>query len=83
MRGSDVCCNVKCCNCHGIVCTYGWCGMPGIAWCVCMCAIGKMGMTILKSIVVPFLPCLVAFLAFHPYIFFHLNIYFLIIGQQK
>ena len=42
---------------------------------VCVCAVGKMakdiGMTICKSIVVSFLPCLVAFLAFHPYMFFH------------
>ena len=41
---------------------------------VCMCAVRKMakdiGMTIRKSIVVSFLPCLVAFLAFHPYSFF-------------
>ena len=53
---------------------YGWCGMPGIG--VCVCAVGKMakdiGMTICKSIAVSFLPCLVAFLAFHPYMFFHL-----------
>ena len=37
---------------------------------VCVCAVGKMakdiGMTIRKSIVVSFLRCLVAFLAFHP-----------------
>ena len=43
-------------------------------WCECTCAVGKMakdtGMTIYKSIVVSFLPCLVAFLAFHPYMFF-------------
>ena len=42
--------------------------------CVCVCAVGKIakdiGMTIRKSIVVSFLPCLVAFLAFHPYTFF-------------
>ena len=55
----------------------GWCGMPGIGVCVCacVCAVGKMakdiGITIHKSIVVSFLPCLVAFLAFHPYMFFH------------
>ena len=31
-----------------------------------------IGMTIRKGIVVPFLPCLVAFWGFHPYImFFH------------
>ena len=49
---------------------YGWCGMPGIG--VCVCAVGKMakdiGMTIRKSIVVSFLPCLVAFLAFHVFL---------------
>ena len=55
---------------------YGWCGMPGIGVCVCVCvAVGKMakdiGMTIRKSIVVSFLPCSVAFLALHPYMFFH------------
>ena len=30
-----------------------------------------IGVTIRKSIVVSFLPCLVAFLAYHPYMFFH------------
>ena len=30
-----------------------------------------IGMTIRKGIVVPFLPCLVAFWGFHPYIFFY------------
>ena len=46
-------------------------------WCVCVCVyeVGKMakdiGMTIRKGIVVPFLPCLVAFWGFHPYMFFH------------
>ena len=30
-----------------------------------------VGMAIYKSIVVSFLPCLVVFLGFHPYIFFH------------
>ena len=44
--------------------------------CVCVCVeVGKMakdiGMTICKGIVVSFLPCLVAFWGFHPYIFFH------------
>ena len=48
--------------------------------CVCVCAVGKMakdiGMTIRKSIVVSFLPCLVAFLAIHPYmlLFFFENV---------
>ena len=56
--------------------------MAGVAWqglvcvCVCVCVeVGKMtkdiGMTIRKGIVVPFLPCLVAFGGFHPYMFFH------------
>ena len=56
--------------------------MAGVAWqglvgvCVCVCVeVGKMvkdiGMTIRKGIVVPFLPCLVAFWGFHPYMFFH------------
>ena len=42
--------------------------------CVCVCVrveVGKMakdiGMTFRKGIVVPFLPCLVAFWGFHPY----------------
>ena len=67
-----MCCIVKCCNCHAhsIGCGYGWCGMAGIGLCVCVgvCVCveaGKMakdiGMTIRKGIVVPFLPCLVAF----------------------
>ena len=30
-----------------------------------------IGMTIRKGIVIPFLPCLVAFWGFHPYTFFH------------
>ena len=30
-----------------------------------------IGMTIRKGIVVPFLPCLIAFWGFHPYMFFH------------
>ena len=56
--------------------------MAGVAWqglvcvCVCVCVeVGKMakdiGMTIRKGIVVPFLPCLIAFWGFHPYMFFH------------
>ena len=59
--------------------------MAGVAWhgrdwsgCVCVCVCveaGKMakdiGMTIRKGIVVPFLPCLVAFWGFHPYMLFH------------
>ena len=43
--------------------------------CVCVCEVVKMakdiGMTIRKGIVVSFLPCLVAFWGFHPYMFFH------------
>ena len=75
-----MCCIVKCCNCHAhsIGCGYGWCGMAGIGLCACVCVCveaGKMakdiGMTIRKGIVVPFLPCLVAFWGFHPYMFFH------------
>ena len=63
-----------------IGCGYGWCGMAGIGLCACVggCVCveaGKMakdiGMTIRKGIVVPFLPCLVAFWGFHPYMFFH------------
>ena len=61
---------------HSIGCGYGWCGMPGIGVCVCVCVCveaGKMakdiGMTIRKGIVVSFLPCLVAFWGFHPYMF--------------
>ena len=75
-----MCCIVKCCNCHAhsIGCGYGWCGMAGIGLCACVCVcveVGKMakdiGMTIRKGIVVPFLPCLIAFWGFHPYMFFH------------
>ena len=69
-----MCCIVKCCNCHiilavdiaGVACQ-GFC----VCVCVCVCEVGKMakdiGMTIRKGIVVPFLPCLVAFWGFHPY----------------
>ena len=75
-----MCCIVKCCNCHAhsIGCGYGWYCMAGIGLCACVCVcveVGKMakdiGMTIRKGIVVPFLPCLVAFWGFHPYMFFH------------
>ena len=72
MWGGHVCCIVKCCNCHFI--SAG--DMAGVACrgLMCVCAVGKMakdiGMTIRKSIVVSFLPCSVAFLAFHPYMFF-------------
>ena len=68
-----------------IGCGYGWCGMAGIACvggCVCVEA-GKMakdiGMTIRKGIVVPFLPCLVAFWGFHPYMFFHFFLMFFLL----
>ena len=66
-----MCCIVKCCNCH-----FRSAGdMAGVAyagdWCVCVCGWKDIGMTIRKSIVVSFLPCLVAFLAFHPHMFFH------------
>ena len=59
---------------HSIGCGYGSCGMPGIGVCVCVCVeVEKMaedtGMTIRKGIVVSFLPCLVAFWGFHPYVF--------------
>ena len=94
-----MCCIVKCCNCHAhsIGCGYGWCGMAGIGLCVCVCVcveVGKMakdiGMTIHKGIVVPFLPCLVAFWGFHPYMFFHffkcfcyLFLLFFFVGRRK
>ena len=68
--------------------------MAGVAWqglvcvrvCVCVCVeVGKMakdiGMTIRKGIVVPFLPCLVAFWGFHPYMFFHfVNVFLLLVS---
>ena len=42
---------------------------------LCLELVAKMakdiGMTIRKGIVVPFLPCLVAFWGFHHYMFFH------------
>ena len=70
------------CEVLQLPCTFYW--LAGVAWqglvcvrvwvCVCVEA-GKMakdiGMTIRKGIVVPFLPCLVAFWGFHPYMFFH------------
>ena len=44
---------------------------------LCLELVAKMakdiGMTIRKGIVVPFLPCLVAFWGFHPYMFFHFS----------
>ena len=43
--------------------------------CVCVYEVGKMaidiGMTIRNGTVVSFLPCMVAFWGFHPYMFFH------------
>ena len=43
-----------------------------VCMCVCVLRLEKwQKMTIRKGIVVPFLPCLVAFWGFHPYIFFH------------
>ena len=49
-----------------------------------------IGMTIRKGIVVPFLPCLVAFWGFHPYMFFHflkcfcyLFLLFFFVGRRK
>ena len=54
--------------------------------CVCVCdEVGKMAkdirMTIRKGVVVPFLPCLVAFWGFHPYMFFHfLNVFLLLVS---
>ena len=74
-----MCCIVKCWNCHILLAV----DMAGVAcqglvcMCVCVCVeVGKMakdiGMTIRKGIVVSFLPCLLAFWGFHPYImFFH------------
>ena len=72
-----MCCIVKCCNCYILLAA----NMAGVACqglvCmrVCVCEVGKMakdiGMTIRKGIVVSFLPCLVAFWGFHPYIFLH------------
>ena len=58
---------------HSIGCGYCWCSMPGIG--VRVCEVRKMakdiGMTIRRGIVVSFLPCMVAFWGFHPYMFFH------------
>ena len=52
-----------------------WLVWNGRDWSVCVCVcveVGKMakdiGMTIRKGIVVPFLPCLIAFWGFHPYV---------------
>ena len=71
-----MCCIVKCWNCHILLAV----DMADVACqglvCVCVCVeVGKMakhiGMTIRKGIVVPFLPCFVAFWGFHPSMFFH------------
>ena len=62
--------------------------------CVCVCVeVGKMakdiGMTIRKGIVVPFLPCLVAFWGFHPYVLSFFLMFFLLLvsvvfcGEEK
>ena len=48
-----------------------------------------IGMTIRKGIVVPFLPCLIAFWGFHPYMFFHFKCFFVtcfccfFVGRRK
>ena len=68
------------CEVLQLPCTFYWLWIwlvwHGRDWSVCVCVeVGKMakdiGMTIRKGIVVPFLPCLVAFWGFHPYMFFH------------
>ena len=59
-----------------------WCVCACVYVCVCVCVFvcvcveavkmaKDIGMTIRKGIVVSFLPCLVAFWGFHPYMFFH------------
>ena len=67
---------MNCCNCHillavdmaGVACQ----GLVSLCVCVRGWKNGKdIGMTIRKGIVVSFLPCLVAFWRFHPYMFFH------------
>ena len=54
------------------------CACVHVCVCVCVCVCVEavkmakdIGMTIRKGIVVSFLPCLVAFWGFHPYMFFH------------
>ena len=42
-----------------------------------------IGMTIRKGIVVPFLPCLVAFWGFHPYMFFCYLFLLFFVGRRK
>ena len=86
-----MCCIVKCCNCHILLAL----DMAGVACqglvCVCACEVGKMAkMTIRKSNVVSFLPCLVAFWGFHPYMFFHFFLCFFLLlvsvvfwGEEK
>ena len=74
------------CEVLQLPCTFYWLWIwlvwHGRDWSVCVCVcveVGKMakdiGMTIRKGIVVPFLPCLVAFWGFHPYMFFHFFCY--------
>ena len=75
---------------HSIGCGYGWCGIPEIGVCMCVCEVGKMakdiGTTIRKGIMVSFLPCLVAFWGFHPYniMFFHFLLVSVVVwGRRK
>ena len=42
-----------------------------------------IGMTIRKGIVVSFLPCLVAFWGFHPYILFFIYLFLLFFGGRR
>ena len=71
------------CEVLQLPCTFYWLWI-WLVWhsrdwsvCVCVCVLRlekwqkDIGMTIRKGIVVPFLPCLVAFWGFHPYMFFH------------
>ena len=85
-----MCCIVKCCNFHILLAV----DMAGVAYqglvCVCVCEVGKMskdiGMTICKGIVVSFLPCLVAFWGFHPYMFlkcFFCYLFLLFFGGRR
>ena len=79
-----MCFIMKCCNCHILMLVWharDWCVCVRVCVCVyvyvcvCACEVGKMakdiGITIRKGIVVSFLPCLVVFWGFHPYMFFH------------
>ena len=83
------------CEVLQLPCTFYWLWIwlvwHGRDWSVCVCVCVEVakdiGMTIRKGIVVPFLPCLVAFWGFHPFMFFNFFCYlfllFVFCGEEK